>query len=240
MTKPYKPLGGPVFGKIGHLPGSKTGPSDSHISENEMTFYTEGRKNAKDIIIVTEKMDGACVGVYRPIGGYSGNTLVAMQKHGYPVHTSHRAWLAEFDEWVSANRTKFLHILKAGEWLVGEWLVRPHGVKYRLKPSNYFMPFSLRYNPPYSQSSELSYLDMVERIDDAFTLPGVIADDGEPVKIEEVRRYIVRREQSYSIDKPEGAVWRRDGDGFTTRAKWVRPDHVAGMYWEEEDAREDN
>lgn len=229
-----KPLNGPIFGKIGHLPGSRTGESDRTIDTSEVRLYTEKGKTKHDFITVHEKMDGSCVGVLRT----SVDTLVPLQRHGYIVDSSPRPHIAQFREYVDKYARRFLGSIDIGEWIVGEWLLQPHGVKYNLDYSDMFMPFAIFSGDRYSESEELEYAEFEPRVlQNKFTMPGCVAKDGLPVKIEEVRRYIVRRDQPYSIDKPEGAVWRRDGikngKKFTTRTKWVRHDHVPGMYWEE-------
>lgn len=60
-TNPLKLIGGKGYGSIGHLSGSRLGPSDSTIHFGQERILTEKARDKHDRIIVTEKLDGSCV-----------------------------------------------------------------------------------------------------------------------------------------------------------------------------------
>jgi len=70
-----KPLGNRKnYGSIGHLPGSRLGEGDHHMSEGQAKILTETPRDYKDLIIVQEKLDGANVGILRHEGNLVGLT----------------------------------------------------------------------------------------------------------------------------------------------------------------------
>lgn len=56
-TKPKKPLGQRAYGSIPHLPGSRRGPADKGLSDQQARILTEKGRDKHDIIIVEEKLD---------------------------------------------------------------------------------------------------------------------------------------------------------------------------------------
>ena len=77
FTPPTKPLGGKAYGSIGHLPNSRLGPGDWHIHEGQMRILTEKPRKG-DRIIITEKLDGACMAVANIDG-----EIVPLTRAGY-------------------------------------------------------------------------------------------------------------------------------------------------------------
>ena len=73
-----KPIQYKTYGSIPHLYGSKIDNHDKYITEGQSNICTlESRSN--DLITVTLKMDGSCVGVVR----LEDKTLIATTKKGY-------------------------------------------------------------------------------------------------------------------------------------------------------------
>jgi hypothetical protein len=53
-----KPLGQKAYGSIPHLPGSRLGEGDHHVSEGQAIIATKKARDKNDLIIVQEKLDG--------------------------------------------------------------------------------------------------------------------------------------------------------------------------------------
>lgn len=235
-----KELKGKIFGSIGHLPGSKTGPSDSTINEGEAEYFTKRLARKSDKIIVSEKMDGSCVGVYRK----DYTTLVPLIRAGYKAEESHRDFLTDFADFCHVEMEDDLHkILDVGEWLVGEWCQQPHGTKYEFHKKNligerdYFYPFAIFKGDRYSTAYEYEYAYVKDRVEGKLPMALEIAADGEPVTINEAHIVLLTQATPYRLDPAEGAVWRWERDGkVMKRAKWVRSTYEAGKYWDGVDA----
>ena len=54
-----KPLGKKAYGSIPHLPGSRLGSGDHHISEGQAKIATEKLRDKYDQLFVYEKLDGS-------------------------------------------------------------------------------------------------------------------------------------------------------------------------------------
>jgi hypothetical protein len=61
--KPHKPLKSKAYGSIPHLPGSRMGPADHHCHAGQEVICCGKVRDRHDRIIVTEKLDGACVSI---------------------------------------------------------------------------------------------------------------------------------------------------------------------------------
>lgn len=46
-----------AYGSIPHLPGSRLGPGDHHVTEGQARICTERGRDRHDFITVTEKLD---------------------------------------------------------------------------------------------------------------------------------------------------------------------------------------
>lgn len=58
-----KPLGGPAYGSIPHVPGSRLGFGDYHCAPGQARIALEQARDRQDVIWVTEKLDGSNCGV---------------------------------------------------------------------------------------------------------------------------------------------------------------------------------
>ena len=84
LTKrPTRPLGGPAYGSIPHLPGSRTGPSDRTIELGQARICLERTRDRHDLVIVLEKLDGSCVAVAN-LDGQIVPLMRALQASGVP------------------------------------------------------------------------------------------------------------------------------------------------------------
>lgn len=218
----FRPLGGKAYGSIPHLPGSRTGPADRHLSPVHARICTERARDAKDHVVVLEKLDGSCVAAAR-----LGDAVVALGREGRLAASSpndaRRLWAA----WVAANAERFLAVLQPGERLVGEWLALAHGTRYALRHEP-FVCFDLMRG-----GERLVWRDLTVRVRaGGFVTPGLVHEGG-PLGIEAAMARLGEGGFHGAVDPVEGAVWRverREGDSARVDflAKYVRADKVDG------------
>lgn len=62
-----KPLGQNAYGSIPHLPGSRRGPADKGLSDQQARLLTGKPRDRHDVVHVEEKLDGSntSVALYR-------------------------------------------------------------------------------------------------------------------------------------------------------------------------------
>lgn len=222
--KTEKPLGIKAYGSIPHLPGSRRGPGDIGLSEDQAAICTTKARDKHDLIIVQEKLDGSCMSVAKLDDG----TIVALQRKGYLARSSPFPQHHLFAAWVEDNYDRFDKLLNKGERCVGEWLIQAHGTRYDL-PHEPFVLFDI-----IEGHTRMPYWFMIERqIGLGFTTPGILAM-GEPCSIEQVMTVIEIGGSCHgALDPVEGAVWRVERNAVVDfLAKYVRPDKVDGCYLE--------
>ena len=216
-----KPLGGRSYGSIPHLPGSRRGPGDYGLSDEQARMLTDRAKDRRDRVIVQEKLDGSNVAAAR-----IGDEIHAITRAGYLAHTSpypqHHAW----GRWVDHHRAALLALLSDGERVCGEWMMLAHGTRYSL-PHGPFVAFDLRIG-----QGRASVDEVTRRCSAAgLPVPRVISD-GPPISVADV---LARLEPSGhgALDPVEGAVWRcerADPKSPTILAKFVIAGKVDGCY----------
>lgn len=229
-----KPLGGPSYGSIPHLPGSRLGPGDHHCHQGQADICTVKTRDKKDTVIVQEKLDGSNVGVAK-IGG----EIVALTRAGYLASTSPYKQHHYFDAWVERNAYRFKNLLNEGERICGEWMLQAHGTRYKLW-GDPFVAFDL-----ITPSGRLTYNDLYARIGDVLKTPALLHEENYAVDLTHaiwlLQNYGIR-EGPYraeigtigghgALEQPEGVVYRVERDGKVDfLAKYVRPDKVDGAY----------
>ncbi|OJT24968.1 hypothetical protein BO221_11305 [Archangium sp. Cb G35] len=227
----FRPLGRKAYGSIPHLPGSRTGPADRHLSPALARICTERTRDTRDHIVVLEKLDGSCVAAARV-----GDSVLALGREGRLASQSpneaRRLWAA----WVAVHAERFLAVLQPGERLVGEWLALAHGTRYVL-PHEPFVAFDLMRD-----GERLPWHAVTERIRAGnFVTPGLIHEGG-PLGISAVMERLQAGGFHGAVDPVEGAVWRverREGDAVRVEflAKYVRPEKVDGSLLPENTGR---
>jgi hypothetical protein len=227
----FRPLGGKAYGSIPHLPGSRTGAADRHLSHSHARICTERARDAHDHVVVLEKLDGSCVAAAR-----LGDTIVALGREGRLAANSPNEARRLWASWVAMNAERFLATLQPGERLVGEWLALAHGTRYALRHEPFVCFDLLRGN------ERLPWHDLVVRSRaGGFVTPGLIHEGG-PLSIEVAMARLAEGGFHGAIDPVEGAVWRlerRTGDASRVDflAKFVRPDKVDGSLLPENTGR---
>lgn len=220
-TKPGKPLGQRAYGSIPHLPGSRRGPADKGLSDQQARILTEKARDKHDLIIVQEKLDGSCVSVAK-IGG----EIVALIRAGYRAYGSNYAQHHHFARWVEREKNRFTALLQEGERCVGEWLMEAHGTRYNL-PHEPFVPFDIM------RGHDRLCLDAVSMRAAmmGFTMPRLMHEGG-PVSVAEMLA-ILEPSGHGALDPVEGAVWRVERKGVVDfLGKYVIPTKVDGKYLE--------
>ncbi|NTX02256.1 RNA ligase family protein [Myxococcus sp. CA040A] len=234
MTSPDdapRPLGRKAYGSIPHLPGSRTGPADKHLSLELARICTERLRDARDSVIVLEKLDGSCVAAAR-----LGDEVIALGREGRLAAHSPNEARQLWSSWVSTHAERFKAVLQPGEWLVGEWLALAHGTRYALAHEP-FVAFDLM-----RQGARLPWVELTSRVRaGGFTMPGVIHEGG-PLNIDTAMALLPPGGFHHALDPVEGAVWRlerQDGAGVRVEllTKYVRRDKVDGSLLPENTGR---
>lgn len=122
-SKPLKPLNAKAYGSIGHLPSSRLGTGDWSVTKGMARIATEKPRRG-DRVIVTEKLDGACVSVANVDG-----RLIALSRAGFAAADALYPHLRAFAPYVG-KRIRQFEWLQPGERIVGEWLALAHGTMY--------------------------------------------------------------------------------------------------------------
>lgn len=214
-----KPLNQKAYGSIPHLPTSRLGPGDHHVTPGQARICLETARDRHDRILVSEKLDGSNCAVAR-----IGDDIVPLVRAGYRAASSRFEQHHLFAEWVADHTARFVQVLQDGERLVGEWLLQAHGTRYTL-PHEPFVAFDLMVG-----KTRVPYDAFCERIGTRFVLPRLIHDGG-PCALDRVQLALEDRSHHGALDPIEGAVWRVERRGTVDfLAKWVRPDKADGIY----------
>ncbi|NBT57448.1 hypothetical protein EBT16_01570 [bacterium] len=212
-----KPLGAKAYGSIGHLPGSRVGPSDHHVHEGQAAICTVKPRKG-DRVIVQEKLDGTNVAV-----AMIGGKLVPLMRAGYTAASSIYAqhWL--FHEWamLPEQSERFRVVLREGERIVGEWLAQAHGTIYALKHEP-FVAFDIM-----AGKERMTVDAMASRVAGAFMMAAVVSD-GPAFSLDDARAF-AQTSRHGAVGGAEGVVYRVEREGRVDfLAKWVRPDKLDG------------
>lgn len=238
MGRPAKPLGRKAYGHISHLSGSRMGPGDHKCHEGQERIATERVRDAKDHIVVTEKLDGSCMAVAKVDG-----QIIPLGRAGYPAISSPYEQHRLFHDWALERWEMFDVLLVEGARAVGEWLAQAHGTRYNLKNRPPWVVFDII--EPQTDGKTVPRLPhhvvtaMLDEVGADFVTPKVL-HDGAAVSIEKVMR-AGKGNGFYGAEAEdggmEGAVWRVEREGVVDfLVKYVRPDKVDGCLLPDTDA----
>lgn len=218
-TKPHKPLGHRAYGSIPHLPGSRRGPADKGLSDQQASILTHKTRDRHDVIIVQEKLDGSNVCVAKIDG-----KIVPLIRAGYTAAGSNWKQHHHFHDWAMVREDLFADLLKDGERLAGEWLMEAHGTRYEL-PHEPFVAFDILRG-----AERLTAGETVGRCK-AYGVPTPrTLHWGEAFSIESMLE-VLEPSGHGALDSVEGAVWRCERKGEVDfLGKYVRPEKVDGKY----------
>lgn len=205
-----------LFPKIPHLPGSRTGPSDTHVSEVRARAYTDVARRGV-VVTVEEKLDGSSVVVVR-----EGRRIVAYGREGRPAAASRNLGRRLFARWVRENERRFAELLAEGERVAGEWLAVAHGTRYEL-PHEPFVPFDILRGEGRSSRPVLA-----RRCGEVGLVVPHLVHAGGALAIAEADRRLGPRGH-HGADVAEGLVYREEEDDVCRSvAKVVRTGKIDG------------
>ena len=218
------------FGNIKHLTGSRLKDSgDSLMETSFQPFFTEKLQFSKrDRLYVTEKVDGANVGVYK-----LGSVLYPVMRKGYDVRMSEWVFLRRFADFVADNVARFDALLLDGERVCGEWMIKTHSLFYKL-PHEPFVVFDIIKSV--DRPVRLEFAEIMTRCKyHGFTHAGLVWEGG-AVSVEEALGLLGGGFHGCQT-VPEGVVYRYERDGaFLMSAKFVSNLSVGGDYMNVDDA----
>lgn len=218
-----KPLIQKNYGSIGHLPGSRLGEGDHHLSEGQAKILTEKARDYKDLIIVQEKIDGANVGILRHEG-----KLIGLTKKGHSVADSPMEQFQLFHKWICNNEHLF-EFLEEGERIVGEWIAMAHSTRY--VTGTPFIAFDIM-----KEHERSLYIEFCKRVGPKMPIAHLL-HIGQPISIKKIESLLAHRDgETYgyhgALEPVEGAVWRVEREGIVDfLAKYVRHDKQDGKYF---------
>jgi hypothetical protein len=222
------------FGNIKHLTGSRLKDSgDTLMEEAIQPFFTEKLQFAKrDKLYVTEKVDGANVGVYKKNG-----KLYPVMRKGYDVRTSEYEFLRRFADFVGDNAARFDALLSDDERVCGEWMIKTHSLFYKM-PHEPFVVFDIikGINKPVRPTfSEMAARCMAH----GFTTAHLIHEGG-AIGVADALRLLGDNGFHGCQTAPEGIIYRYERDGaFEMSAKFVSNLSVGGDFMSDESAYND-
>ena len=222
FTPPAKPLGGKAYGSIGHLPNSRLGPGDWSIHEGQYRILT-AKPRKGDRIIVTEKLDGACM-VVANIDG----EIVPLTRSGYRARSGTYEHLQIFEVYVANRLALFQALLSPGERVAGEWLALAHGTRYDTDHEGFapFVAFDL-----FRGKDRVLRDEFVARCAGRLPTAECIHDSEKPLAVGDALALLGPYGAHGSIDPVEGVVYRCEREGRVDfLAKWVRPNKEDGKY----------
>ena len=209
------------YGSIPHLSTSKLEQqADKKISMNQELMLTKQARDWRDLIIVTEKIDGSNVGIVKING-----TLYPISRKGYDTSISKQEQHRLFSKFVDNNLSKFLW-LPEGWRICGEWCVMAHGTIYDITDESPFVAFDI-FNDENERLVYLSFRDICTN----YLIPSVpLLHIGQPISLKNALK-LSGKGLYGKPNKPEGIVYRIERNGKVDfLAKWVRHDKEDGKY----------
>lgn len=213
------------YGSIPHLSSSKMSQqADKKISIGQENILTKKPRDWKDLVIVTEKIDGSNVGVVKTTKG-----LFAITRHGYSAISSPFKQHHYFHEYVLDNDELFSW-LPIGWRVCGEWCAMAHGTLYDITDESPFVAFDI-FDGNNSRIPYMYFFALCHKYD----IPVVpLLHIGQPISIKNAIDLLGSGHYG-KPEKPEGVVYRSERLGeFDFMAKWVRGDKVDGEFMDKE------
>jgi len=218
--KKIKPLLCRSYGSIPHLLGSNA-DGDKYVGEGQHRICTLKPRDKKDVISISEKLDGSNVSVAKING-----ELIPLIRAGYRATDSPRTQHQIFHQWVMQNYDRF-DFLEEGERICGEWMMQAHGTLYKLEHIP-FVPFDIMID---TQRSGVSIKGIPNRLNYEtfnFRLPGwfprpKLLHIGGPLSIEESLDLLGEFGFHGALERTEGVVYRVEREEkIDFLAKYIR------------------
>jgi len=214
------------YNSIPHLSTSKlTQQADKKISKQQEDNLTKYPKDWKDLIVVTEKIDGSNVGIVK-----EKDKLFAITRSGFLAKESNYKQHNLFASWVEKNQSMFSWLLD-GWRIAGEWCIQAHGILYNITGMSPFLAFDI-FNDKNKQIDFLSFLMLCAKYKIAYA---PVLHIGQPISIKNAVKLLDKGHYG-NPEKPEGVVYRLERQGACCyMAKWVRHDKEDGKYLKEQE-----
>jgi hypothetical protein len=213
------------YGSIPHLSTSKMSQqADKKINIDQEYILTKKARDWKDLIILTEKVDGSNVGVIKK-DGY----IIPIGRSGYTTESSEYKQHKMFDEYVFKNIHLF-NWIPEGFRICGEWCIQSHGTIYDITNESPFVAFDI-----IDQNNKRITFFEFYGICKKYDIPMVpILHIGQPISISNAVKLLGKGHYG-NPEKPEGCVYRVERDNKVDfLAKWVRSDKEDGKYLDNE------
>jgi len=213
------------YGSIPHVSTSKMSQqADKKIGISQENILTTKTRDWKDLIIVTEKLDGSNVGVVNKNG-----VFLPISRAGYHTDTSTYEQHKQFTKYVNKNIHLF-NWLPVGWRVSGEWCVMAHGTIYDITNESPFCAFDIFDH----KNNRILYLDFV-KLCSLHSIPTVaLLHIGQPISIKNSIKLLGSGIYG-KPEKPEGFVYRVERENRVDfLAKWVRHDKEDGKYMKDD------
>ena len=185
------------FPTIQHLPGSKMiDAEDKLLGAEQVKWLTMRRRTTNDTVIITEKVDGMNASVLLQNG-----LLHPLIKKGYDCRANPLPWINDFAKYVERNAPRFLSVLKEGERLCGEWMIKTHTLSYKL-PHEPFIAFDI-----IKGAERLPYLAFRERVSYGEFITAGLVHLGEAMP-PDIALQLLGAGYHGVIGAPEGVIYR--------------------------------
>ncbi len=210
------------YGSIPHLSTSKKDQkADKKITSGQEEILTKKARDWRDLIIVTEKLDGSNVGIVKKDG-----ELHAISRSGHTAISSPYKQHHYFDEWVKGRESQF-SFLPEGWRICGEWMVKTHGTRYNIIGMIPFVAFDIIND----NGHKLDYMTFIKVCTDQYIDTVPLIHIGQPVSIENSLKLLGPGRWGRSIDDAEGVVYRCERNGEVDfMAKHVRSGKIDGKF----------
>lgn len=211
------------YPSIPHLPNSKLGKDDKGIHAG-MAQYCESKYRDNTKIIVTEKVDGSNVSIYRdPELG-----IVALSRGGYLAKYSNYEHHINFARYVDklfssiSIKSNLDTILPIGERVVFEDLTTPHGTIYKNAPKLLLIDWKTSNGRKlWNEYNNFLGIPKVKTI-----YEGCL-----PVPVDTIRKTMPKKGFYGAKDGYEGLIYRVERNNkFDFIAKWVMQDYQSLKY----------
>jgi len=186
-----------AFASVQHLPGSKMiNNEDKLLGAEQVKWLTVRRRVSRDIVIVTEKVDGMNGSVLR-----RGDLLHPLIRKGYDCRANPLPWINDFAHFVQVNSERFMAVLEDGERICGEWMIKTHTLSYKLSHEP-FIAFDI-----IKGSERLPYLEFIMRVRKGSFVTAGLVHMGEAIA-PEMALQLLGGGYHGVVGEPEGLVYR--------------------------------
>lgn len=222
----------PDFPRTKHLPLEPNAQRDDLIAtRDEAKIVFDNQDDA--LIVVEEKIDAANVGmtIHNDEPLIRNRNYILRKGYGRK-NTPAKLQYAPIWTWFYSNIDKFKEAEKLFGFkptIYGEWLYARHTIAYDLL-SSYFMPFDV-YNPEKRLyiSPEI-YRPILKEV--GFNIVPFVLSSNLGITERKLLSERDRKSELSSTDRREGIYIKIAKDGqIVQRFKMVRPDFIAGKYW---------